>query len=848
MARPTLLLRLLTTLSWRELRHQPLRHALAVLAVALGVALAYAVQLINASALAEFAGALRQVHGEPDLVLRADGAGGFDEAWYARIAADPRVALASPLLELDVRALDRQGRPQRLTLLGVDALTVAALSPALRPQPADPAEREALFDPDALFLNAAAQRALGVAAGDRVPLQSALALRPLRVAGAVVAPGAALAVIDLAGAQQHFDRLGRLDRIDLRLVAGADADTLRRDIALPAGLRLTPPGEATRRLSQVSRAYRVNLTALALVALFTGSFLVFSMQSLSVAQRQPQFALLGVLGLGARERAALLRAEALLIGGAGSVLGLALGAALAWAALRLLGGDLGGGYFGAIAPSLQLSPTAAALHAALGVAAAVTGGWLPARAAARLAPAQALKGLGGATMRVTSAVPGLALMVAGALLALLPPIDGLPLAAYAAVALLLTGGIVCVPAAVGLLLERAPRRTNVLWLLASERARRLRASATVAVAGVVASLSLAVALTVMVTSFRAALQDWLTTVLPADLYVRTAGGAAAESAWLPPELVAAAAALPGVARAEPIRALPVALGDPRPGQPGPTLIARPLADPARSLPLLGEPVAPAPGTVSVYASEALAQLHRVDTGQRLDLVLARTDGQRVAITAFVRGIWRDYARQQGALVMAEADYRALTGDTRVNDLALTLAPGADLAALQRQLRALAPEPGLLEFASAGEIRAQSLRIFDRSFAVTWWLQAVAIAIGLVGIAASFSAQVLARRKEFGLLAHLGFTRHQVLAVVAGEGLAWTGAGALLGLALGVAVSVVLVHVVNPQSFHWSMELLLPWGRLAALAGAVLVAGTLTAALAARHAVARNAVLAVREDW
>jgi hypothetical protein len=179
-------------------------------------------------------------------------------------------------------------------------------------------------------------------------------------------------------------------------------------------------------------------------------------------------------------------------------------------------------------------------------------------------------------------------------------------------------------------------------------------------------------------------------------------------------------------------------------------------------------------------------------------------------------------------------------------------PGADAALLQLAIRAL-PEraPGSgggVEFASASELRAISLRIFDRSFAVTYWLQAVAIAIGLFGIAASFSAQVLARRKEFGLLAHLGLTRRQVLAVVAIEGAVWTAAGALLGLLLGLAVSVVLVKVVNPQSFHWTMDLMVPWLRLAALCAAVLAAGTLTAWLAGRAAAGRDAVLAVKEDW
>jgi putative ABC transport system permease protein len=132
--------------------------------------------------------------------------------------------------------------------------------------------------------------------------------------------------------------------------------------------------------------------------------------------------------------------------------------------------------------------------------------------------------------------------------------------------------------------------------------------------------------------------------------------------------------------------------------------------------------------------------------------------------------------------------------------------------------------------------------------VTYWLQAVAIGIGLFGIAASFSAQVLARRKEFGLLVHLGLTRRQVLAVVAGEGLAWTVIGSIAGLVLGLCVSLVLVNVVNPQSFHWTMDLLIPWGRLALLCGAVVLAGTVTAWLAGRAAAGRDAVLAVKEDW
>ena len=255
-----------------------------------------------------------------------------------------------------------------------------------------------------------------------------------------------------------------------------------------------------------------------------------------------------------------------------------------------------------------------------------------------------------------------------------------------------------------------------------------------------------------------------------------------------------------------------------------------------------------PGETGVYLSEAAAALYDKQPGQ-LDPPAdpaGRTPGEHSE--ARVLGIWRDYARQFGAIAIDAAAYQALTGDTRINDLALWLAPGADAQQVRQRLRALGGDADLLDIAATPELRALSLAIFDRSFAVTTYLQAVAIAIGLVGIAASLSAQVLARRKEFGLLAHLGLTRAQVIGVVAGEAAAWLAAGVLLGLALGLAVSVVLVHVVNPQSFHWTMQLLLPWGELLALCAAVLAAGIGTAAYSARAAASRAALLSVKEDW
>jgi putative ABC transport system permease protein len=868
---PSVLWPLLKTFSLQELLHHPWRTLAALVAVMLGVALAFSVHLINASALDEFAQAVRAVGGQADLELRSSGANAsVDEALLATLRQQPEVALAAPVLELSSYALPQAtgGQPPKrvlLRVLGIDALQMAALAPDLIPLPDSTSQRLALFTPDTVFLNAAARKVL---TGPELQLQQGLQLKPVQVAGSVRAGGAALAVMDIAAAQDFFGRGGQLTRIDLRLQPGSDREALVGRLQATPGwdsaLRLSQPADATTRLGNLSRAYRVNLTVLALIALFTGGFLVFSVLALSVTRRSQQLALLGVLGLTGGQRLRLVLLEAGVLGMVGSALGLALGTALAALALELLGGDLGGGYFSGTAPPLQWSGLAALLFGAMGVATALVGAWWPARLAQGLPPVQTLKGLGALHAQPQPLWIGPSLLLGGALLSLAPPVWGMPLGAYLGVALLLVGGIVCLPWLVGQVLDRvAPLLAHrLLPLLAVERARRVRHSAAVAVSGVVASLSLAVALTVMVSSFRQSVSSWLDTVLPASLYVRTGGsGSANESAYFDPTFVQAAASLPGVQRLSQQRTVSLSLDATKPGV---ALLVRSLREGGSAgtgLPLVGDAVTVPAGHIGIYVSEAMVDLYGARLGQnlaQLQPVFASANPPGVApLPFFVAGIWRDYARQFGTVAMDSADYARLSPDRRVNDLALWLLPDARADAVEHSLRQLADRlahtPGgeageLLEFGSATEIRARTLMIFDRSFAVTYWLQAVAVGIGLFGIAASFSAQVLARRKEFGLLAHLGLTRGQILRVVATEGAAWTTLGALAGVALGLAVAVVLVHVVNPQSFHWSMELSLPWLRLLALAAGVVAAGTATAWLAGRSAAGHDAVMAVKEDW
>jgi putative ABC transport system permease protein len=226
---------------------------------------------------------------------------------------------------------------------------------------------------------------------------------------------------------------------------------------------------------------------------------------------------------------------------------------------------------------------------------------------------------------------------------------------------------------------------------------------------------------------------------------------------------------------------------------------------------------------------------------------ARHVGPRGLPAFVVAGVWRDYARQQGAVLIERDEYVALTRDVNASEAALWLRPGADADAVERALAAI-PGGANLDIARQGELRQVSLRIFDRTFAVTYALEAAAVIIGLLGLSSSFGTLVLARRREFGMLRHVGMTRAQIGAMLAFEGALVSALGLAAGLALGWLVSLVLIYVVNRQSFHWSMDLHVPWASLAEFVLAMLALATMTALASGRRAMGDDAVMAVKEDW
>jgi putative ABC transport system permease protein len=230
-------------------------------------------------------------------------------------------------------------------------------------------------------------------------------------------------------------------------------------------------------------------------------------------------------------------------------------------------------------------------------------------------------------------------------------------------------------------------------------------------------------------------------------------------------------------------------------------------------------------------------------GERITLPLLGRD-----VPFYVAGVYRDYGRSSGAIVIPRTAYIAATADRSATEAAVWLAPGATATALEAAVCALFARADALEIRTSSEVRELSLRIFDRAFAITYGLEAIAVLIGLVGVSFGAASTALARRAEFGMLRHVGMLRTQVIAMLAGEGALLSALGVVYGLVLGGLLSVVLVYVINRQSFRWSVDLAVPWSELAALSAILMLAAAATAILSGRAAVSGAAVRAVREDW
>lgn len=832
-----------------QFRSFPLRYIFTVLSIAIGVALGFSVYLINSSASDAFGDAVRNISGSADTQIAATSSLGFDEQLYAKAFALPEVADASPVVEL--RALLGPTRT-RVRMLGIDPLRAGYITPLLigrqdisEGQSTGRTGGQSGFDLNAIYLSAAALKETDVQIGDTLSARANGRMHEFTVAGDLpgIEAGQLVAVTDIATAQWRFDRLGTLDRLDVKRANKVSEAALTTALSaiLPDDARLGGVENEVQRRDNLSRAYRVNLQMLALVALVTGGFLVYSAQSLSAQTRQRQFALLRILGLQKSSLQRQLVIEGLTLGTIGSVIGLLLGFALASMVLRYVGADLGAGYFAGNSAPIQIAPLAALVFLAFGIGTALFASFAPGRRAAALVPAQAIKSADGDLGENKPAVwmPGVLLILGGAAMTVLPAIDGLPVFGYGAIAAILGGTIWLTPwlAVVALKPLSKWAGSHVSLDLALNHIRRSPTQAAAALGGIVASISLMIAMAVMVSSFRTSVDNWLGSILSADLYV-SGGFSAAEFDVTAQQRIKS---LPGISHAEFSRNISINLVADKPPV---NLIIRPVNNTQFPLATIEEKSSDEID-LPIWISEPAARIYELEVGDMISLPI----GDNKA-SAQVVGIWSDYARQFGAIVMDSDDYVSLTSDLSRTDIAISLRENGDadenIEKLKPQLEAIAGTS--LEVADASGIRAIALRLFDRSFAITYGLEAMAILIGMIGVAATFAAQVGTRFREFGMLRHIGLTRRRIIAMLAWEGLLLGFVGLIAGLAAGLAISQILIHVINPQSFNLTMTTHLPVALLIAISFSLLLVSALTAMVAGRRAASRDAVRAVNEDW
>lgn len=830
----------------RALRREGGRALLSLLTVALGVAVFLSIRLANRAAVASFEQFAEGVGQGSDLVLRAE-AGPLRESQLA--AFRPLLALGwmRPVIE---GSFARKGTLEGFQLMGLDLVGLGAAAPGAGPETAEavPQDRATagfyavLQDPQAVLVSRALA-AEGLGPGST--LEGFVQDRPVQLRIAGVLPDAPnrpplqrnLLVMDLPAAQRLLGREGELDRVEWGLRPGASLADLEAQARrlLPPGLLLEPPEQRAESGRTMTAAFRFNLTILSLLALVVGGYLLFQALDASVNQRRETWATLRALGL---PPAALLRmvlGEAALVGGLGSLLGLGLGWLLAQGSVRAVSQTVNALYGASAAHRANLQGGEALLALLLGILASLTAAWVPARRAALTPPVQLLARGGGPPQ---APLPWLGLAGVGTLSAGLAlaygfrPAPGVAWHAYLGALLVLGGGSLLAVTLLPLL--GRPGRATRRWPLRLALRPLLRPTSRHGFAA--AALAVAVGMTtgmgVMVRSFEQTVLSWIGSSLRADLYVAPLGATGAASQHrMSAEMADAVAGDAAVAAADRFQLVPLTFR----GRPtflgsgdmaiqaarGGLILAAGGPFPAPLLALRRGGIED-PGAL---ASETFARHFGVHVGETLDLP---TPAGPKRVT--VRGILADYGNERGSLILDRPVFLAWFQDARVASLALYLKAGASPDEVADRLRRL--HPGL-QIRSNLALRSQVAAIFHQTFALTYALEAIGLLVAILGLAQGLTGLALARRGEIWSLRALGASQGDLTYILMIEGLGVACAGLSAGLGLGLLLARILVDILNPQVFGWTLAFHTPGGFLALLALATLAVATLALAPAAR---------------
>lgn len=809
---------------------------LALSGIALGVAVVLAVDLANSGARAAFELSAQQLQGRATHRLAVPGAALPDDVYVSLMRAPG----APPMAPVVSGWVSVEGRAGRYHLVGFDLFAEAPF----RSQLADVATgvgftTDWLTQPGALVLGAATARALDVVAGDRLDIVyrgRPATLNVLRIETQPGSVGDDLLLVDIATAKSVLAMPGQLSYVDLILDAAGEQWVRQR---IPAGVQLQTVAEQAQGVTRLSAAFELNLTAMSLLALLVGMFLIFNAMTFSMVQRRTLFGRLRAVGVTPRELFALVLLEAVIVAVLGTVLGLLLGVWLGQGLTRLVAATVSELYYNVSVSALHLDATSLLVAAGLGVAATLLATVMPAWQAARTPPLTTLSraALEQAARRGVPlwALFGLALLLAGLLLALVLP--GGVIMSFAGLFLLVLGAAMMTPLVIRAVHRLLARATLPgIWRMGVRDLDRHLSRLGIAVAALMVALSASVGVGVMVESMRGSVHTWLSDRLSADLYVAAEGFE--EGASLPEPVVDEVSQLHSVVALSRYRERTLPLAGRRVELNGAHLAGAS----RRGFVLLSgaQSAWKAFDDGAVLVSEPLAYHLGLAPGANLEL--PTPEGPRVVQVA---AVFRDYASEHGRIFMDEAVYRRIWPDQAVNLLAL-FARDADVDTLRRAVSELTARYAIV-LTPAAAILKESMAVFDRTFRITEVLRSVSLMVAFIGVLSALMALQLERGKEYAVLRALGLTRGQIVGLIGGESLLMGLLAACVAIPTGVLMAWVLIESVQRRAFGWTM----PFSVDGTLLVQTLLVGLLAAGLAALypawHCAQRDPAPQLRED-
>jgi putative ABC transport system permease protein len=697
---------------------------------------------------------------------------------------------------------------------------------------------------------------LGAINGDTIRLQINDRTREYKVVGLIKNTGDAggLVLMDIASAQRALNRMSRVDRVLLSVPLKPSLEQWEQRLreSLPAGVELRREGAQTEENRRMLGAFRWNLRILSYVALVVGAFLIFNTISVSVVRRRPEIGIVRALGASRTHVLAAVLGEALCFGVAGGLLGILLGRVMATGAVHLLGATVQGLYVSSTPAPIALMPSSIALGLLVGIGVALVSAASPAREASLVPPVEAMaRGEREYAVRVHKTRDlsiAMALALAGAAASFAPPIEGKPFCGYLAALLMIGASTFAIPALVsGLtaafsgLLRRA---LGVEAMLASRSLVSSLRRTAILVAALSTAIAMMASVAIMVGSFRQTVQAWMDDQLKADLFLQPAGDPRADRLpTLDPSLADTIAALPGVAGVDRFRGydisyqgLPATLG---------SADTRANHDLAKIRFLSGRPTSVVDAEMrsgdNAAVSQPFAYKHNVRAGDNITLPLG--NGQ---VTFHVVDVFYDYGSEKGFVIVDRATMLRYLPDPAPSGIAVYLAPGADVDVVRKAVEQVAAGRNILIFTNRN-LRAEAIRVFDRTFAITYALELVAVVVAIIGIAGALLTIVIDRRRELGLLRFLGASVSQVRKIIFLEAGLIGLLSNIAGLVLGVVLSLLLIFVINKQSFGWTIQLHWPVTILSAALTLVFLATVLAGFYPARIAARLNPIEVVHEE-